>query len=92
MFEHDKSCPVCPSSMHVDSIPALLSCPTLIAEMKQNGSEDINIKHDHIFSNELTTQRAATVYFRKLLQVREELMSRQETPVDTTNTGPLHYI
>ena len=56
MFKHD-------TSMHIDSIPAVLSCPTLLAQLRQIGSEDNDIKHDHICSKELTKQRAATVYF-----------------------------
>jgi hypothetical protein len=70
MYGNNKSCPVCPSDVHLDSIPALLSCLTLLAQ--GNSIETSNTQYEDIFSSDVNKQKEATVCFMKLLNVREK--------------------
>ena len=80
MFGGDKFCPVCPQDVHLDSIPALLACPTILAECKNEPIQPIDTKYDDIFSSDVTKQHNITKWFIKLLDIREKLLSQDNPP------------
>ena len=90
MYGDDKSCPVCTPHMHQDTIPELLSCPTIVAELKRTNMFNDTIFHSDIFTDDCTVQKAATVYFTKVLEIRERLLNQDNIPAASVVTGPLH--
>lgn len=66
-------------AQHIDTIPALLSCPVLSTEFQQSPdgySLTINpVAYEDIFSSDITKQKAVTVTYMHLLEIRDRLLA-----------------
>ena len=67
-----KLCPL-DSCTHLDTLPRLLTCPTLRARVADLGSSQV--RYEDVFSPRLKEQMAAAELFARLLETREELLS-----------------
>ena len=75
LYKPDLACPVC--KQHPDTLPNLLTCPALSAEVQIE--DDISeISHCDIFSPDVSKQKAVTELYIKLLEARETLLTREE--------------
>ena len=90
MYNDDQTCPVCSQGMHLDTIPGLLSCPTIVTELTNLNTFDSSIRHDDIFSDDIVVQKAATSYFMEVLKVRDQLLNLDNPPAAPPASGPLH--
>ena len=90
MYGDNQSCPVCADGVHLDTIPNLLSCPTIVTEMKRNNTHNSLINHNDIFSHDCSVQVSATAYFRQVLDTREKLLAHDDPPDTPSVSGPMH--
>ena len=58
-------CPVCPPDAHIDTIPNLVTCPTLQEHIKSRGIHTRSLEYEHISSSDVKTQHEATVLFTR---------------------------
>ena len=95
----DESCPVCTAGVHLvlgtvdsllDTIPGLLSCPTIVARMQKDKIYNCDIKNDDIFLEDVAAQKVTTAYFIKVLENRDKLQSQDAIPVNLQASGPVH--
>ena len=70
MYFEDTSCPVCPKDSHLDTIPNLVTCPTI-----ESKGITTNLEYENIISHDTKKQHEATLLFIKLLESREELLT-----------------
>ena len=71
MFSSDQ-CPLCLETPHKDTIPALLTCPSL-CHIKSDGTE-----YEQIFSASVELQKKSMKHFRALLSERETQLTRED--------------
>ena len=77
LYKPDLSCPVC--GLHPDTLPALLTCPVLKAELLTTADYS-QIQHDDIFSSDILKQNAVTKIYIQLLEKREKILNPDEEP------------
>ena len=88
IYKDDMSCPVCPPNMHLDTIPNLVNCPTILAELRLRGIDTSRLQYQDIFSTNVGKQHEATIHFMHILESRERILSQEKPP--TTAVGPVH--
>ena len=70
-----KLCPL-DGCTHLDSLPDLLTCPTLRTRVTDLGHSQV--RYEDVFSPRLKEQVAAAELFSRLLETREEIVSKPD--------------
>ena len=78
------TCPL--GCTELDTLPNLLSCKVLKAELKADSVATSDISYDDVFSSHTAKQRQVTELYTQLLAIREQLQN--SPPVEPT--GPVH--
>ena len=81
----DVNCPL--GCSHTDTIPNILTCPAIQAQVQTGMMALGELKYEDIFSNDTVKQKQVTARYRKYLEIRETL--RNSSPAAIT-AGPMH--
>ena len=78
---------VCPlGCAHIDSLPNILVCPVLQANIQTNNLVIEAVKYQDIFSPDIVKQRQVTELYTQCLEIRDKILKSPPAPV----TGPMH--
>ena len=79
-YGDDISCPLCASG-EPDDQPHILACAKILENLSTSDLVKNKVKYDDIFG-EPPEQKQITVLFRKLLEIRKELLEKQNETED----------
>ena len=82
----DKMCPL--GCGDLDNLKNILTCKVLQQSYTSSDTTNSDIKYEDIFSNDVGKQKQVTELYRRLLEIRNKIISSQ--PV--ANTGPVHCV
>ena len=81
---NDENCPL--GCAHKDTIPNILICPAIQAQLQTADAVNGEVKYDDIHSTDIMKQKQITSLYARCLEIRETLIS---SPAAIT-TGPMH--
>ena len=72
----------------LDNLKNILTCKVLQQSYTSSDTANSDIKYEDIFSNDVGKQKQVTELYRRLLEIRNKIISSQ--PV--ADTGPVHCV
>ena len=72
----------------LNTLQTILTCKVLQQSYTSSDTANSDIKYEDIFSNDVGKQKQVTELYRRLLEIRNKIISSQ--PV--ANTGPVHCV